>query len=164
MLLWYYQIYCLAPPVDHEGGGNCVCPPSVEVFSSQWYQKAHSVPVLRKLISALGVIFPLEHYLERTVHCSISLWDSEHIEGCPSVWSKSTATLNVLLPLLSLPCLSFEIEVLVVLEYFCLLVFLQNLFLTGGFYSMWMCVLFQMLLKSRYNEIEFNEMKGFVVL
>lgn len=49
-------------------------------------------------------------------------------EGCPSVWSKSIATLNVLLPLLSLRCLSFEIELLLVLEFFCLLVFLQNSF------------------------------------
>lgn len=48
-------------------------------------------------------------------------------EGCPSVWS--AATLSVLLRLLSLHCLSFEIEVLMVLEEFCLLVFLQNPFL-----------------------------------
>lgn len=49
-----------------------VCPSFVEVFTSQLYHKVHYVlPVLRKLVSALGVDFPLLHYLERTVPCSI---------------------------------------------------------------------------------------------
>lgn len=95
MLWWCYQIYCLAPAVDHKGGGNCVCPPCVEVFTSQWYQKVHYVPVLRKLISALGAVFPLEHHLERTVHCSI--WDSWHITGKTyfSTWRLSICLVKV---------------------------------------------------------------------
>lgn len=63
---------------------------------------------------------------------------------CPSVWSKSVATLNMFLPLLNLHCVSFEIKstndagLLLICAFFCKIYFLC----TYGCYSVWTCVYF----------------------
>lgn len=60
------------------------------------------------------------------------------LKGCPSVWSKPIAAL-IMLPSLHIMCYpSFEIQVLVLLEFFVLLLFLQNKFL--AYLSFLFCV------------------------
>jgi len=161
MFWWYYQIYCLAPAVDHKGGGNgplasgikqsVTCPcwgswflPWVSSFPLSTPWREQGVAVLHYEI--------LNTSLERPILPP---------EGCPSVWSTSVATVNVVLPLLS-PCrLSLKYSWCwspSVWSFSCKIYF----WFTCGFCSVWMTVyehiqLFIMLLKWMYNEIVFNE-------
>lgn len=69
------------------------------------------------------------------IHC----WKGYFLlKGCPSVWPKPIAAL-IMLPSLHIMCYpSFEIQVLVLLEFFVLLLVLQNKFL--AYLSFLFCV------------------------
>lgn len=99
--------------VEQKRSENCL-PTSVEVFTSQCYMCMcwgnwflpwmSSFPLSSTWREQCIAVFDFEIL---SISTERSIFPSK---CCPSVWSKSAATLNVLLSLLNLHCVSFEIK------------------------------------------------------